>query len=194
MIGISSIDRRQDVVLDLVRVQEPSSTHDFMERWCAPFIYAVRIVHGLWAIQTQPDQEMVLAEKLAPGIVQEDAIGLHGMLDADAWASVDMHKIHGAFEEVETHQGGFATLPGNRDLGRTLRFEQLADIGLEGLIAHAKAAVGVEFLLGEEKAIGAIQVASGARRFAQDVKRRGGVPGPTLWKARHGLRYWMYRC
>ena len=127
-------------------------------------------MHGLRAIQTQPDQEVLFAEEVAPGHIQEDAVGLHRMLDRNAWTSVLFDVVHRALEEVQPHQGRFATLPGNRHFWGTLRFKRLADVGFEGLIAHTKAAVGVELLLRQEKAIGAIEVAGGARRFGQDMK------------------------
>ena len=59
----------------------------------------------------------------------------------------------------------FTAMTGNGDFRDALRFNHLTDIGFEQIITHAKAAVGVKLLLGEEKAIGAVEVAGGARRL-----------------------------
>src|SRR6266571_5976625 len=189
VIGIRSVDRRQNVELYFMLLQQPRSTHHFLERRRTTFIYTVGIVHGLWTIQAQPDQEVMFVEKSAPIIIQEDAIGLHGVLNVDARASIGMHKLHRAIEKVESHQSWFATLPGYRDFRSTLRFEQLTNIGFEGLVTHAKTTVRVEFLLGEEKAIGAIEVTGSARRLTQDMKVRGSVLRPASWKTWHRLWY-----
>src|SRR6266516_2672539 len=98
-------------------------------------------MHLLRAIHTQPDQKMVLAEKLAPGLIQEDAIGLHRVLDSNAWTRVLFDVVHCLLEKVESHQGGFAALPGNGHFRGALRLDQLADIGFEQIISHAKTAV-----------------------------------------------------
>ena len=143
MIGIRSVDRRQNIELYLMLLQQPRSPHHFLERRCTTFIYTVGIVHGLWTIQTQPDQEVMLVEKPAPIIIQEDAIGLHGMLNVDAGARIGMYKVHCAIEKVESHQSWFAPLPGYRDFRSTLRFEQLANICFEGLVTHTKTTVRV---------------------------------------------------
>ncbi len=177
VIGIGGVDSGQDVELHLVLLQESCGTQHLVECRSASFIHAIGIVHGLRAIQTQPNQEVVLAEKLAPVVIQEDAIGLHRMPDCDAWTRVVCDVVHRALEKVQSHQGGFTALPGDSDFGDTLRFDHLADVGFERLVAHAKAAVGVELLLGEEKAVGAIQVAGCAGWFAQNMKVGGAFFG-----------------
>ena len=53
-----------------------------------------------------------------------------------------------ALEEIQPHQGRLAALPGDRHLRRPVRFEELADVGLQQLIGHAEAAAGIEHLLG----------------------------------------------
>src|SRR6266516_2241538 len=151
-------------------------------------------MHLLRAIHTQPDQKMVLAEKLAPGLIQEDAIGLHRMLDSNDWTRVLFDVVHCSLEKVQSHQGGFAALPGNGHFRGALRLDQLADIGFEQIITHAKAAVRVEFLLGKEKAVRAIEVACCARGFAQDMERGWCVLRPRSRKVWHGFRYCVCRC
>ena len=88
VIGIGRVDSRQDIKLHLVFLQETCGTQHLVEGRCAAFIHPVDIVHGLGAIQTQPDEEVVLAEKVAPRLIQEDAIGLHRMPDGHTWTRV----------------------------------------------------------------------------------------------------------
>src|SRR6266700_8184631 len=85
-------------------------------------------------------------------------------------------------------QGRFTALPGNGHFRSALRFDHLVDVGFEQVICHAKAAVGIELLLREEKAIRAIKVAGRPGRLAQHMKRGGGIPGPCGRCARHGCR------
>ena len=99
-----------------------------------------------------------------------------------------MTRVHRSLEKIQSHQGGFAALPGYRDFRCSLRFDHLPDIGFEHIVAHAKATVRIEFLLGEEKAVGAIQVACCAGWFAQDMKGGWCVLRPGSRQSRHGLR------
>jgi hypothetical protein len=165
-------------------LQQSRSPQHFLERRRATFIYPVSIMHGLRTIQTQPDQEVMFEEKLTPIIIQEDAIGLHGMLNLDAGACICLYKIHCTFEKIQSHQSWFAPLPGYRDFRSTLRFEQLANLCFEGLFAHTKTTVRVKLLFGEEKAIGAIKLTCGSGGLAQDVKVGRSILRPAIWEIR----------
>jgi hypothetical protein len=50
-------------------------------------------------------------------------------------------------EELEAHEGRLAALPGDRHLGRAVGLDELTDVALERLVAHAEASAGVEPLL-----------------------------------------------
>ena len=60
---------------------------------------------------------------------------------------------------------GMNRIPWPVTLKRSRRFDELADRGFKQIIAHAKAAVRIEFLFREEKAIGTIEVEGSTRRF-----------------------------
>jgi hypothetical protein len=52
-----------------------------------------------------------------------------------------------------------------------VRLDQLAQVRLEQDIRHPETAAGIEHLLGEEEAIGAVEVADSACRLCQEVER-----------------------
>jgi hypothetical protein len=51
--------------------------------------------------------------------------------------------------------------------------DELADVGFQDFVAHAKAAAGIETLLVQKKAIGAVQIADCTRGFGQDMDAGG---------------------
>ena len=50
--------------------------------------------------------------------------------------------------------------------------DELADIRLEQIVRHPETASRIQHLLREEEAVGAVEVAHGARRLCEQVKRR----------------------
>ena len=72
-----------------------------------------------------------------------------------------------------THQRRLATLPRDlHDRDARVGLDQLTDVGLEQLIRHPEAAARIQHLLGEEEAVGAVEVANGAGRLREQVKGR----------------------
>jgi hypothetical protein len=53
-------------------------------------------------------------------------------------------KADGLFEEVDPHQSGLATLPGDRNPGAAMGLDELSDIGFQHFVAHAKVTAGIE--------------------------------------------------
>jgi len=66
------------------------------------------------AVDAQSDQEIVLLEKRAPGIVEKDAVGLKSVLHGLAGAAVLFHQFDGAPEKLKLHECGLAALPCHR--------------------------------------------------------------------------------
>jgi hypothetical protein len=77
---------------------------------------------------------------------------------------------HDAPVEVEPHQRRLATLPGDGDLGRVLRFDGLLDVRLHHFVRHPERAVWIELLLRQEEAVGAVKVADGAGGLCHHVE------------------------
>jgi hypothetical protein len=55
--------------------------------------------------------------------------------------------VDGAPVKFDPHEGRLATLPGNCHLVAAMGLDKLGNVSLQHLIAHAKAAAGVEKLL-----------------------------------------------
>ena len=89
--------------------------------------------------------------------------------------------VHGAPVEVQPHQRWLAALPGDVDAVRLVRLDELADVLLQHRLAHAELAAGVEDLLVQEEAVGAVQVADRAGRLRQQVKGRRRAAGSCEW-------------
>ena len=123
-------------------------------------------------VDAQTNQEIVFLEEGTPVVVEQQPIGLEGVLHGLSRKAVRFDEIDSALEEFEFHQCGFAALPGYGYLRRAVRLQQLADVGLEGGIRHAAFLVGIERLLGKKKAVGAVNVAGGSTGFRQKVKAR----------------------
>ena len=112
----------------------------------------------------------MLLEKRAPFVVQKHTVGLYRVQDLLTRFAVPLYDIHRAPEEVESHESRLAALPGDGDLGRVLRFEQLTDVRLHCLVGHAETLAGVETFLGEEEAVCAIEIADGAGRLRENMQ------------------------
>ena len=122
------------------------------------------------AVDAQADQKIVFLEEGAPVIVEQDAVGLKGVLHDLPGPAVLLDEFDGAPEEFELHQRRLAALPRHGHLGRAVRLQQLADIGLERGIGHPVLVVRIQRFLGQEEAIRAVDIAGGAARLRQQVK------------------------
>ena len=173
MIGVGGVNRAQDIDLHFVPAQRLAAAHDLIEASGAALVDPVGIVHLLRAVHAEADEKVVLLEERAPFIVQEGSVGLHRVQDALPRLPVLLHVLDGALEEVEPHEGRLAALPGDVDLLRRLRLQELPDVGLQHVVGHAEPVARVEHFLGQEEAVLAVQVAYGAGGLGQKVKWPG---------------------
>ena len=172
---VGGVDGAQDVEVDLVLAQVTPAAHHQVERALAATVDTVGVVQLARSIHAQADEEVVLLEERAPVVVDQQAVGLECVLYGLPGLAVLLDELDRAAKELELHQRGLATLPGHRDLRRAVRLEQLADVGLERGLRHSLPVVRVERFLGQEEAVGAIDVAGGPARLGQQVETRGGV-------------------
>ena len=93
------------------------------------------------------------------------------MRDLLTWLPVLRHQIDGAPEKRQAHQGWLAALPRDIHFRIRLRHKQLADVGLEHIVGHPQGTSPVEPVLAQEEAIFAVEIAAGAGRFGQQMKR-----------------------
>ena len=96
---------------------------------------------------------------------------------------VVVDELDGAVEELEPHQRRLAPLPSDlHDRNAGVRLDQLTDIGLEQLIGHPEAAARIQHLLGEEEAVGAVEVADRTCGLREQMKGRGRI---GTYRGRH---------
>src|SRR5690606_17777219 len=93
------------------------------------------------------DEEAVLAEEPAPGLVEEGAVGLQGVADPLIGSAVALLEGEGLLEERSAGEGGLAALPGDGDIVAGVG-EEAREEGLEGGERHASR--GPEELAGAE--------------------------------------------
>ncbi len=173
MVGVFRIDRAQDVELHLMFLEQPDSLHDPVEGSMASLVLPVGVVKFFGTIHAQADKEVVFMEESAPLVIEEDAVGLEGVLDPGARLLIFFLELHGPAEEIEPHQGRLASLPGDGHLRNLVGFEKLPDIGLVHLIGHPETTAGIKPLLLQEEAVVAVQIAGRTRRLGHDVKGLG---------------------
>ena len=169
---VGGVDRAQNVELDAVLAQMPPSLHDEVEGALSAPVAPVGVVQFARPVDAQADQEIVLLEEGAPGVIEQHAVGLKGVLHLLAGPPVFLDQRDRVLEELQLHQRRLAALPRHRHFGRAVRLQQLPDIGLERGLRHPVLVVGIQRLLRQEEAIGAVDVAGGAARLREQVKAR----------------------
>lgn len=112
----------------------------------------------------------MFSKKGRPFVVQQRAVGLHGVQKGHARPPILFHQVHGAPVEIQPHQRWFAALPGDVDTVGLVRLDELADVLLQHRLAHAEFAAGIKDLFVQKEAVGAIQVADRPGRLGQQVK------------------------
>ena len=170
MMLVGGVDGAEDVEVHAVLPQLLPALHDEVEGALATAGDAVRIVDVARTIHAQSDKEVVLLEEGAPLVVEGDAIGLEGVLDALAGPAVLLDQRDGPAEEVHAHEGGFPALPRYRDAGVAMGLEQLPDVGLKRGRGHPVLLVGIECFLREKEAVLAIDVAGGPAGLGEQVE------------------------
>jgi hypothetical protein len=117
------------------------------------------IMQVLGAVDADADQVIIFLEKLAPLIVEQRAIGLHGVLKSHPRFTIFFLVFDGFPKKIETHYRGFTALPGYGDFLRTVRFDQLLDVIFKHFICHSELAIGVKQFLIKEETVRTGQVA-----------------------------------
>ena len=112
------VHRGQHVELDAVLCISLAPRITLSNVGASALVHAIGIVHLARAVQAQPDQELVGSEELAPLVVEQHAVGLDRVarivIPGRWYFALDLDR---PAEKFESHQGGFAALPGDVDLG-----------------------------------------------------------------------------
>ena len=168
MVLVRRVHRAQDVELHVVLGEQLEAPQHPLGRGVSPLVDPVAVMELRRPVDADADQEAMLGEQLAPGIVQQRAVGLDGVLDLLARPAVPLGQLDRPAKELHPHERGLAALPRDRDLrSRGVGLEELAHVALEQLIRHSKAIAGIERLLGQEEAVFAIEIADRSGRLGQ---------------------------
>ena len=162
--------RGQDIEVNVVCLHEAGCLYNLIKGAMPPFVHTVEIMQVFCSVHTQSDQELMLLEKSTPVIVQQGPVGLHGIDDRGARFLVFLQQFHAPSEEIQSHERRLAALPGHLDLRDVLRIDQLPDISFQQFVCHSESAAWIKHFLGEEKAVGTIEVAGSTCRFCEYMK------------------------
>lgn len=166
---VSGVDRTQDIEINTVLAELAPSPHHPVE---GALSAAVGVMDLARAIDATSNQKLVFLEEGAPVVIEQDAVGLEGVLHNLAPPAVLLDEFDGPPEEFELRQRGLAILPSHGYIRSAVRLQQLPDVGIEGGLGHPLLVVRVQRLLRQEEAIFAINIASGADRLRQQVGAR----------------------
>jgi hypothetical protein len=114
-----------------------------------------------------------LRREAAPLVGEQRAVRLDRVEDHLVRPLVRLDEGDRSPEEVEAEECGLPALPGDRDLRRGLGLDDLADEGLQEVLAHPEPVARVELFLREEEAVLTVEVADRARRLRQDMNHLG---------------------
>ena len=135
VVGVDAVDDAHGVPLHAVLLQEADATHDALEGGLAPTGEAVVVVELLGAVDGDADEPVVAPEEGAPLVGEEGAVGLEAVVDEVALGVLTLEGDDALVEAERAHEG-FAAVPGEEHLGLGLRFDVLANVGLERGVAH----------------------------------------------------------
>jgi len=86
----------------VLRQHIPGAHHQVEGALAAP-IHPIGIMQLAGAVHAQSDEEIVLLEELAPRIVEQQSVGLEGVLHALPGPEVLLHQGDGMPEELQLH-------------------------------------------------------------------------------------------
>lgn len=144
MIAVASADDGQRVERGGVLPEERQAAHHVIEGVATLLVDAIAIIHLPRAVDAQTNEKVLLAQELAPFVVEQRAVGLQRVVNLLP-AGVLPLKRNGLAKEIDAEQRRLASLPGKADLGHVLPVDVLPDVRFENVVGHTPAGlVGVE--------------------------------------------------
>ena len=159
MLLVGGIHRAQDVEVDCVLAQIAQALHHLVKRSLVAPIETVRVVNLAGPVATDAHKKIVLLEEHAPLVVQKNSVGLKGVLDRLSRPTILLDNLDGLPKKLDLHERGFPALPSDRHNRRAMRLQKLLDIKFERLVRHPMLFIRIQGIFGQEKTVGAIDVA-----------------------------------
>ena len=166
------IDGAQRVVFNAIDGHHLKASHHAVKGGLPSTVMAVGIVYLLGAIKRKADEEVVLAEEVAPIGIDEQAIGLERVLNLFG-ATILVLQGHGFFVEVDACKQWLSSVPAEGHGRNLYGLNVLADITLQQLVAHLGLSASVEVGLAEIVAVVAIEITQRAHGLYHCGKGRG---------------------
>ena len=179
-------DYRQDIKIHLMGLQRAGSRKDALKA-----IFAIRphakFVPRPVAVQTQADEEMILAKELRPRVIHQHAVGLQA---EKYWTFAGIFQPDIFYEIAKIFlpcNQGFAALKGESDLLSARKCQRLIDQAVRRLLRHASG-VGHIAVLGHivVKAVFTPQVAHPGGWFNHDRQRGHSITSPIITRQSRG--------
>lgn len=176
MVGVDGVDRAQHVGVDPVLLQHPQAAHDLVVGAAAGLVHPVVVVEFARAVDADADQELLPGQERTPRVVQQGAVGLDRVLHLLSRPLEPLGQGHGVLEERQATQGGFTALPADRHRAVGLGVQEVGQPRAQRVVGHGLRLGLPQHLLGQEEAVGAVEV---ARRPGRLGDQREGTPRPT---------------
>ena len=127
-LDVLCIHHAEDIAGDSVAAEEFVSPHRLLVGGASGLGDAVRVVHFLRAVQTEPHGKFFFRQKLAPVFIDEDAVGLNPVGYATAGGFVFSLKRRDLAKVVHPQEGGLPPVPGESDHPIGGGFDVLDDV------------------------------------------------------------------
>ena len=174
VVGVGRVHRAQHVEVDAVLLQRRAARITSSNVGRPPLVDAVRVVQRPRAVNAETDEEVVLARGTrTTASSSQRAVGLDRVLDRAARLTILLDVAPSTRRKKSSPMSvGSPPCQAIVDLRVRLGLEQLADVGLEDVVGHPEPAARIQHLLRQEEAVLAVEVADGAGRLGEHVKRR----------------------
>ena len=127
------------------------------------------VLHLAIAVQADAEDKVMLPEQPAPGVVQQGAVGLQAVADPHARRRVVALQRQRPLVKTDPRQQRLTALPDEVDLAAVTRLggDVAADKFRQQVVVHLARPLALRIV-----AVAAAQVAAGADRLHQQMKRR----------------------
>lgn len=151
--------------------EKVNAAHHAVEGGLTAFINTVSIMQFSGTVDGYADKKILFGEELFPVIVQQNAIRLKCIFNSFAIRILRLQRDNAA-EIIDSQQGRLSALPCKMDHIRVLLLNVLLDVRFEYIRRHSPlGGIGIKDFLLQVETVFAVQIADGADRLGENVKR-----------------------